>query len=206
MLSLTTRIENGFRGEDRIAHRRTRGGTLLVVADGAGGVGGAAAAAQHVCESIAARADDARGNVDFWVRALREEDAVLARSAHGGLTTAVIVEVHDSRVLGASVGDSGALMISATGIVELTEFQHRKPLLGSGMTRPVAFGPLPISGRLLVATDGLLKYASLERVAWLCRSLALGHSADALLQSVRLSSGAYHDDVAFALAEWRASD
>lgn len=79
--------------------------------------------------------------------------------------------------------------------------QPRKPLVGSGASRPAAFGPTALRGRLLVATDGLLKYAALEVIAAHCRSPSLEAAADAILQSVGLASGTYHDDVALALGE-----
>ncbi len=40
MIHFTSTIENGDRGEDRIVVRRTPDGVVVVVADGAGGVGG----------------------------------------------------------------------------------------------------------------------------------------------------------------------
>jgi len=78
----------------------------------------------------------------------------------GGQCTAVVVEISEGRVFGASVGDSGAWMLPGKAIVDLTENQNRKPLLGSDEASPMGFGPIEISGRLLIASDGLFKYAT----------------------------------------------
>jgi hypothetical protein len=43
-------------------------------------------------------------------------------------------------------------MLNGKAVVDLTESQHRKPLLGSDETVPVGFGPVELSGRLLIAT------------------------------------------------------
>src|SRR5512132_1249634 len=109
----------------------------MIVADGAGGVGGAAVAAQSICDFIMARVPQAIGDPRVWADALREADAVLTAASHGGLTTAVVVEVNGRSICGASVGDSGAWAITDSGIVDLTASQLRKPLMGSGTARPV---------------------------------------------------------------------
>lgn len=84
-------------------------------------------------------------------------DQALVRQGSGGQCTAVVVEISENRVSGASVGDSGALMITSREILDLTERQSRKPLLGSREASPVSFGQIPLSGRLLLATDDLFK-------------------------------------------------
>ena len=53
MIPIATRTEAGDRGEDRLVVRRTPAvAQLTVVADGAGGVSGAAPAAQAICDFI----------------------------------------------------------------------------------------------------------------------------------------------------------
>jgi serine/threonine protein phosphatase PrpC len=90
-------------------------------------------------------------------------DQALAQS--GGQCTAVVVEISEGRVFGASVGDSGAWMLTGKTTIDLTENQHRKPLLGSDEALPMGFGPIELSGRLLIATDGLFKYATESDIA-----------------------------------------
>jgi hypothetical protein len=136
-----------------------------------------------------------------WETSLCEVDQILLRSNRGGLSTGVIVEVTRHTLRGESVGDSCAWLIDGSELIDLTEHQQRKPLLGSGRAQPTAFGPTPLHGRLLVASDGLMKYA---RRAEILRRAILGtleESATALLDVVRLDSGAFPDDVALVLAE-----
>lgn len=201
MISLAMRIEKADRGEDRLAVSRTESGAIIVVADGAGGVGGAAIAAQFVCDFLVARSAQAIGDSKFWADALRDADSALAAESHGGLTTAVIVEVRGATLCGASVGDSGAWAITESGIVDLTVGQVRKPMIGSGAARPVAFGPVPLRGRLLVASDGIFKYASRTVIVASALSGAIENAADTLLDAVRLRNRRLQDDVTLILGE-----
>jgi serine/threonine protein phosphatase PrpC len=181
--------------------RRTSVGLVIVVADGAGGVGGGASAAQAACDLLMSRALETSRAPEDWGTALREADREMMTSAEGGLTTAVVVEVSGTVVFGASVGDSGAWMVGPKGIVDLTRHQLRKPLIGNGEALPVVFGPTFVAGRLLVATDGLFKYAPREELARRAGDGALENAVRSLIDAVRLRSGALPDDVAVALAD-----
>jgi len=86
-------------------------------------------------------------------------------------------------------------------IVDLTENQHRKPLLGSDEAMPKSFGPLEIFGRLLIATDGLFKYATESDIAQRATALSVTKAVDKLIAGVRLLNGALQDDVATILIE-----
>ena len=50
--------------------------------------------------------------------------------------------------------------------------------------------------RLLVATDGLTKYATVEQICALATQGAVTEAADAFADCVRLPSGAVPDDIA----------
>jgi hypothetical protein len=63
----------------------------------------------------------------------------LVKAGHGGMSTAVVAEIVDGQVVGASVGDSCAWLVSLGEVSDLTERQVRKPLLGSGVS-PAATG------------------------------------------------------------------
>jgi PPM family protein phosphatase len=117
-----------------------------------------------------------------------------------GEATAVIAILVDGQVWGASVGDSGAWLISTSGIVDLTRDQKRKPLLGSGNAIPIGFGPLACVSRLLLGSDGLFEYVPHERIRDLSNSLPLANAAAALVDAARLPSGALQDDVAVIVA------
>src|SRR5205823_5104126 len=104
--------------------------------------------------------------------------------------------VTPTEVFGASVGDSGAWLIPENGIhMDLTRAQQRKPLLGSGNGWPMPFRIGRQAGRLLVASDGLLKYGSGEGIVEVCRHPSAELAAQRLVELVRYTSGALPDDV-----------
>ena len=122
-------------------------------------------------------------------------DRAIAEDRQAGETTAVVVAVTKAGIVGASVGDSGAILMRADGDVELTRGQVRKPGLGSGMAIVVPFEHELVEGTLVAGTDGLLKYATRAAI----RRAALGHAAAEaareLVELVRLPSGGLQDDV-----------
>lgn len=184
----------GSQGQDRAAVVVADGRRQVVLADGAGGLAGGEVAADVVVVGAGGRTD--------VVPCLYELDEVLARDPRAGETTAVVVLVEGGRVVGASVGDSGAWWITGDRVVDLTEHQVRKPLLGSGEASIVPFEVSVGSGVLLVASDGLLKYATEARIAEVVRrSDDLDQRARALVELVRLRSGAFPDDVGVVLVE-----
>jgi serine/threonine protein phosphatase PrpC len=98
-------------------------------------------------------------------------------------------------IAGASVGDSEAWLLEENTDI-LTAHQQRKPLIGSGRAAPVPFRRERVSGSLLVGSDGLFKYASEPSIRAAFHHEAPARVADALMEAVRLPSGALHDDVA----------
>lgn len=64
---------------------------------------------------------------------------------------------------------------------------------------PTAFARGPLAGVLLVATDGLIRYASRDIIARIVRESPIGLAAERLIELVRLSSGKFSDDVAAVL-------
>jgi len=99
------RIVSASAGEDCVQWEVRSGHGVFVLADGAGGSGGGFEAALMVCERVHARGFEA--GVD-WVQVLREVDEAIELDHDAGFATAVVVEVRDGFVRGASVGDSGA--------------------------------------------------------------------------------------------------
>jgi PPM family protein phosphatase len=178
----------GRTGADRAAAVPREDGHLLVLADGATGIGGGAAAADAV---ITAAHDCPADLVGF----LETLDHQLARI---GETTAIIALLAHGQLRGASVGDSEAWLVSDSDVIELT--QKSKARLGSGRAEPFAFGPLPCAGRVLLGSDGLFKYVAHERISTLARAGSIEEAATALVAAARLRSGALQDDVAVVLA------
>ena len=186
----------GAAGEDRAGAFPFAGGQLLVLADGAGGMTGGAAAAQQVVDAV--RALDPTQEHD-WVQVLTRLDTHLSSSAGLGETTAVVAFVTDDEIVGASVGDSGAWMLMGIWL-NLLEDQHRKPLLGTGSALPVAFGPFPIGERVLLGSDGLFKYVDAERIGQLARDASLEAAATELVRAARLPTGRLQDDITVVIA------
>jgi PPM family protein phosphatase len=185
-------------GQDRAMAAPTPGGYLVAVADGAGGTGNGAAAAERLITGLTKLAHLAV-STDWFETLLELDDEILTRHP-GSQTTGVVAYVTAGRIVGASVGDSSAWLISPAGeITDLTAHQRRRPLLGSGEALPVVFEADLASGRLLLGSDGLFKYATAERICALAMQGSVAKAADALVNCVRLPSGGLQDDVAVVL-------
>lgn len=185
------------RGEDRIAVVRLADCTVFVVADGAGGVAGGAAAATAVCSALEAAASV----TSDWSGWLLQRDRAMAASGLPGLAAVAVLSVSDDGVVnGASVGDCEAWVFGHGEPLALTDGQVRKPLLGAGDAVSVGFAT-KFRGTLVVASDGLWKYMSHERIAEAARMRPLESALAAMVAGVRLRSGALQDDVAIMICE-----
>jgi len=189
--------------EDRAATIPTTTGHLLVVADGAGGTGDGAHAADAVLAAVTTAATTAATTPPELTSAaacaalLAHLDSTLRR----GETTAALAVILGDTIHGASVGDSGAWLIDPHGgIHDLSEHQRRKPLLGSGRATPVPFTATLGPATLLLATDGLFNYCPRDRITALANSPDLEGLATRLCDLPRLRSGALPDDIAVILA------
>ena len=165
--------------------------TVIVVADGAGGVSGGGDASDLFVDAI--RAAVGRSELDL-VAVFGAVDRVLA-SRDAGETTAIVVVIGPRGLSGVSVGDSEAWVVTSHAVDDLTASQTRSRL-GSGRAEPVAFTRATLDGTLVVGTDGLFKYASIDAIARAARETG---SANAMIDLVRLRSGALPDDVAVVL-------
>ena len=191
-------LRSGGRNEDRAAVFISDEFAVFALADGAGGVGGGAEAAEQVMRAAESLF---RGEFKDATEALEWVDEVLMPS--GAMSTAVIALTRGGLIEGASCGDSAAWLISETKSISLTAAQRRKPLLGDGAI-PVAFGPVPFDGRLLVCSDGLSNYADIRAIAAAAMNGAVAAAALSLVQLARLRSGIFPDDVAVILTETNA--
>jgi serine/threonine protein phosphatase PrpC len=192
-------IEHSIRGSKFLrAKTLTSKGFLLMVADGAGGMGGGYDAAELATQIIIK--ETTLSETDFlnpliYCSILEKIDNQLLTHPIAGETTAVIVAVSDKGVCGASVGDSGAFLIQEKTEIELTAHQRKKPLLGSGIIIPAPFGVVPLRGTLLLATDGLIKYATPDKIRQIILNNNPKQAAKALIESVRYPSSNLPDDV-----------
>ena len=173
---------------------------VLVVADGAGGMSGGAEAAEFVLNGIKKQIASVDLNSEALNKLLISLDQEMASIAAFGETTCVIAIVSDNGVVGSSVGDSGSFVFSKASVDNLTAGQIRKPFLGSGRANPAGFTRKQLDGTLLVASDGLLKYTSTEKVAATILAADLEVAANKLVDLVRYQSGALPDDISVLLA------
>jgi len=196
LLTAAGNPENQDRG--LIVHDCQR--TVLCVADGAGGLSGGGEAASIAVE-LARQNASTIGNTDSCLEVLRKMDAAIAKDSIAGETTCALVIVAPQEVFGASVGDSGVWLIPQDGVhMDLTHGQQRKPFIGSGSAWPISFRCPRQAGSVLLATDGLLKYTSAERIIATCREHAPDVAAQRLIELVRYPSGSLPDDVTLILS------
>ncbi len=193
LATAATTSENQDRAE-MIEHPK---GLLLIIADGAGGLGGGSEAAEIVIQIVkeTSVSEAEFSNPLRWGHILTEADHQLYAHPIAGETTAVIVALSGGFVCGASVGDSGAFLVQEKTEIELTAQQHRKPLLGSGGALPIPYGPIPLAGTLLIATDGLIKYAPMTTIRQIISKNAVKSVANLLIECVRYPSGNLPDNV-----------
>jgi serine/threonine protein phosphatase PrpC len=128
-------------------------------------------------------------------------DQNMTREKGCGETTGVIAVFFHDEILGANVGDSAAWLFTPDGKEELTCV--RKPYLGTGVAAPHQFGRKVSDGTVVVASDGLWKYTSLELIEQAVRSGNPEHLASDLASLVRLRSGAFPDDIAIVTCRIR---
>lgn len=176
-------------------------GSFALVADGVGGRAGGGAAADAVVQGVRELAERP-GRWDA-VRWLAELDRRMAESGAVGETTAVVAKFTPLGLTGVAVGDSVAWWVTADDWGDLTAAAKPKPWVGSGAAVPVPFSrSLQHVGTLLLATDGLTKYTSAERIVDMIRTTPFDDTPRSLIELVRPPSGRLPDDVAVIVARW----
>jgi PPM family protein phosphatase len=186
-------------GQDRARVFELGDELVIALADGAGGTSNGATAAQALVDAVGALGRTAHD----WSAQLDELDRDPQRLG-SGQSTAVIVSIRDGVLSGASVGDSGAWLLQGPSVIDLTEGQQRKPLVGDGCV-PWRIPPMRLDGRtLLVASDGLLRYAKRADIVRIASGEDLHAAARALIEVVRLANGTLQDDVAVVLCREQA--
>jgi serine/threonine protein phosphatase PrpC len=171
----------------------------VVVADGAGGSGNGAHAAETVVRRLrewVVTITDVESE-SIWTEFLEEADAAMSRDPDFGESTAVVLLLAGGSILGASVGDSEAWFFDEEGRAnDLTAHQRRKPLLGGGEARPVAFATRREEGTLVVGTDGLFKYTTIKNLQATIRDGGPpGAIGRRLVDLVRMPGDGLQDDV-----------
>ncbi|MDB2687181.1 protein phosphatase 2C family protein [Mariniblastus sp.] len=182
------------RCEDRVDVINEDNRTVIIVADGAGGVGSGDLAAEYVVSFVKSNYKNTHSAND-WVNLLRQIDSQIG----AGESTAVVVDIRPYGIAGASVGDSQAWILK-DGITDLTCNQVRKPLIGSGQSEPIGFTNSPLDGLLIVATDGLFDYAKRDEITRLVLQSDFYAISRNCIDLVRLPSGDMWDDVGIVAA------
>jgi PPM family protein phosphatase len=195
MIEIVIELRSGSRNEDRAAAFSNADAAVFMMADGAGGVGSGARAAEVVVHETQALV---HGHHKSALEALAAAETRI--ETFGGMSTGIIVMLRHGQLTGVSCGDSKAWLFSKNCVLELTSNQIRKPLLGSGGVL-VEFGPVPFNGRLLLASDGLVNYAQASKIAYNAVLENIHEAANSLAELPRLKSGKFPDDVAILLAD-----
>lgn len=191
------------RGQDRAFALHVGAGLLVGLADGVGGRPGGERAAERLLEL--AGMGTPPSDATELARILRAADRTIAREG-GGETTGVLIFMDHVTLHGASVGDSIAWHLDDGAQVDLTEGQERRPMIGSGHANPIPFTHRPGGrGTLLVASDGLWKYAPLRSILDVARMTEVDEAGDQLLALPTLRSGLLMDDVALVLVRARGN-
>jgi serine/threonine protein phosphatase PrpC len=174
------------------------GSTVLVVADGAGGIEDGELASRSVVEAVRLACRELEATVD-WVQVLRRVDNAIG----SGQSTACVVELTDAGLVGASAGDSRVGVLVGDDLEFPSDGQQRKPLLGTGEAVPMAFSMPWAGGPIIVGSDGFWNYVRQDRLLAELRFIDFPVLAKTLAEMVRLPSGGLADDVAVVCARRR---
>jgi serine/threonine protein phosphatase PrpC len=189
------------RSQDSVGVYERGDALVVVIADGGGGMHRGEAASRSVVAVVEGAVADpqfALEDVRSWIDLLLATDASLATN-RAGETTGIVVVLGRHGFIGFSIGDSEAWVVATAGVDNLTVGQYTRHRLGSRQATLVLFERPQLDGVLLVATDGLFKYASAPVIAGVVRDGTVAEAAERLLDLVRLRSGKVADDVAVVL-------
>lgn len=189
---MKTAIASAHGGKENQDRARVFDGTVIALADGAGGTGAGARAAQAWIDAIAASL-----RPETWPAVVDALDADDVQRGPGQ-TTAIGLAVDARGVHGVCVGDSAVWIVLDDRVIDVAEHVPAKPLVGGGCM-PSEIAHAFDRGTLLVASDGLVKYARMDPIAAVARGADLEAAAAALIELVRLPSGALQDDTTVVL-------
>jgi serine/threonine protein phosphatase PrpC len=174
---------------------------VAVLADGGGSLRGGEAASRTLLAIVESAVNDRSfvlHDTRRWVELFHETDRALA--AHGPKqTTGIVVVLGPRGLVGVSTGDSEAWLVTPTSSDNLTVGQQTKQRLGGNQVSAATFERPALTGTLLVASDGLFKYASAGVIANVVRASPIENAAKQLVELVRLRSGKVADDVSVLL-------
>lgn len=188
---------------DRLKMVRMGPRTVIALADGAGGMSGAPEAAEQVVDRLLEIFPPGSPPLTPHVCAetLQAVDQAVASNPRAGESTALLVVLDGDSLVGASVGDCEAWAFPHDAQPrELTSNQMRKPRIGTGRSNPIGFGPTRMDGLLIMMTDGVAHYVTPLELAAVVRTAESEQLPKALVDHVRLPSGALPDHATVLVA------
>ena len=188
----------GVRGEDRAAVHEFPDSTIVVLADGAGGLSGGAEAADRI---VAALAGPFPASPAVLRDALLDVDASLYLDSTAGSAACALLVVDATGVAGAVAGDVEVMRLGRDRVERLVGRREPKPLLGEGGCWPAVFAARRSATRLLACSDGLWKYVRPDAFLAAAREIDVEAAADALANAARLPGGALQDDLSLVLLD-----
>lgn len=195
------RKSSSKKNDDVISAEMKDGKLVILVADGATGFGFGHVASQSLSNHVAEKLDptlSARQMKAFLLEADSAVKTSCAGDAEGADTTAVLLTISNSRIEGASVGDSQAILFGASHC-DLTYSQRKRPRLGNGGYPQDFTSRIAVGDYLVVATDGLWNRLDLDEVGRICiASNGPDRAVAKLLAYSRTVDGGYDDDISIA--------
>ncbi len=114
-------LENNSDGDDALAVLEEGDVVWFCVSDGAGGSGYGAKASDFIVRSFVDCVQEGDlGEAHLFEAFLRDIDQTLFAQKHGGEATAIVGKIDGGTVMGASVGDSKAILYHSNYEFELT--------------------------------------------------------------------------------------
>jgi PPM family protein phosphatase len=180
-------------GDDALYIKEIGSSIWFCISDGAGGTGQGAHASAYIIEVFEelTRIDGIDAPEDFE-SFLRKVDIELLNESQGSEATAIVGKVMDGIIVGASVGDSEAWIFNLEYDYELTSMQYLKPLIGSGKSVPIGFGPMYVEKNVLLGSDGLFNYVNRNDIKSL---LSSDCEAIQIADLAKKEKGSLQDDV-----------
>jgi serine/threonine protein phosphatase PrpC len=209
MIYTFTEAGDGHSNEDAIDYRPhpgTHNFALCALSDGQGGRSGGGIAAQAAVslalDAACAVKPEALLSPSKWLDICSVADRGVTAEPGAGFCTLVALAAAGERVVGASSGDSAAVLILEQSVVMLTDRQHKNPPVGSGAAKFEAFSARPGAvWRVLVVSDGVWKYVGWERMIAVGRSAQGNQIAGALRREVLQSHKFLPDDFSVIVIE-----
>lgn len=187
----------GHANEDILEHRQHPSDdsfSLCLLGDGQGGrAGGGQAARVGVASALHGACAAAPRTLllpSTWLDICGLADRAVAATTDAGYCTLVGVAATPDWVVGASSGDSAAVLLLESVAINLTERQRKNPPVGSGgaMFEPFSAG---LNGwwRILVMSDGVWKYVGWDQMIAIGRVTPAHLVAGALRQQAMAGTG-----------------